>query len=128
MIRKVLGNILIYNSIFRKQLDRRIIRKNYKSSRPEVLRKGVLKIWTKLTGTLLCNFIEVALRHGCSPVNLLHFFGTPSPRNTSEWLLLSFVNVFCLINKSFYDPFTVVFFLHESVRKLIKVLNDEWES
>ena len=34
---------------------------------------------------LLCNFIEIALRHGCFPVHLLHFFRTPFPRNTSEW-------------------------------------------
>ena len=26
---------------------------------------------------LLCNFIEIALRHGCSPANLLHIFRTP---------------------------------------------------
>ena len=26
---------------------------------------------------MLCNFIEIALRHGCSPVNLLHIFRTP---------------------------------------------------
>ena len=39
---------------------------------------------------LLCKFIEIALRHGCSPVNLLHVFRTPFPRNTSEWLLLYF--------------------------------------
>ena len=38
---------------------------------------------------LLCNFIEIALRHGCSPVNLLRIFRTPLLRNTSEWLLLS---------------------------------------
>ena len=36
----------------------------------------------------LCNFIETALRHGCSPTNLLHIFRTPFPRNTSRWLLL----------------------------------------
>ena len=30
----------------------------------------------------------LALRHGCSPVNLLHIFRTPFPRNTSGWLLL----------------------------------------
>ena len=29
------------------------------------------------------NFIEIALRHGCSPVNFLHTFRTPFPRNTS---------------------------------------------
>ena len=39
-------------------------------------------------GVLLCNFIETALRHGCSPVNLLHIFRTPFPKNTSGWLLL----------------------------------------
>ena len=65
------------------------------------LRKGVPKICSKFTGEhpcrskisikLLSNFIEIALRHGCSPVNLLHVFKTPFPRNTSEWLLLKFV-------------------------------------
>ena len=29
------------------------------------------------------NFIEIALRHGCSHVNLLHIFRTSFPRNTS---------------------------------------------
>ena len=38
---------------------------------------------------LLCNFIEVTLRHGCSPVNLLHIFRTPFLKNTSGWLLLT---------------------------------------
>ena len=56
-----------------------------RSSHPEVfLRKGVQKIRSKFTGEhpcrsvnsikLLCNIIEIALRHGCSPVNLLHIF------------------------------------------------------
>ena len=63
-----------------------------------VLRKRFLKICSKFTEEhprrsgiwtkLLCTFIEITLRHGCSPVNLLHFFRTPFPRNTSEWLLL----------------------------------------
>ena len=34
------------------------------------------------------NFIEITLRHGCSPVNLLHIFRTPFPNNTSGRLLL----------------------------------------
>ena len=70
-----------------------------RSSRPEVfLRKGVLKICSKFTGEDPCqsvisiklqdNFVEIALRHGCSPVNLLHIFRTPFPRNTSGWLFL----------------------------------------
>ena len=55
---------------------------------PEVfLGKDVLKICSKITGEhpcqkvilikLLCNFIETALLHGDSPVNLLHIFRTP---------------------------------------------------
>ena len=71
----------------------------FRSSHPKVfLWKGVLKICSKFTGEhtcrsaisikFLCNFIEIALRHGCSPVNLLHIFRTPFPRNTSGRLLL----------------------------------------
>ena len=70
-----------------------------RSSRPEVfLKKGVLKICSKLTGEhpcrsavsvkFQCKFIEIMLRHGCSPVNLLHIFRTPFSNNTSGWLLL----------------------------------------
>ena len=68
-------------------------------SLPEVfLGKGVLKTCKKFTGehpsrsvisiNLLCNFIEIALRHGCSPVNLLHLFEAPYPKNPSGRLLL----------------------------------------
>ena len=50
---------------------------------PEVLLgKDILKIGNKCTGVqpcrsvisikLLCNFIEITLRHGCRPVNLLY--------------------------------------------------------
>ena len=35
-----------------------------------------------------CNFIEIALCHECSFVNLLYIFRTPFPKNTSELLLL----------------------------------------
>ena len=33
------------------------------------------------------NFIEIKLRYGCSPVNLLLIFRTPFPKNPSGWLL-----------------------------------------
>ena len=70
-----------------------------KSSHPAVfLGKGVLKICNKFTGEypcrsaisikLLCNFSEIALQHGCSPVNLLHIFRIPFLKNTSGRLLL----------------------------------------
>ena len=75
------------------------VRPLYRSSRPEVfLGKGVLKIWSKFAGEhpcrsaisikLLCIFIEIAFRHGCFPVNLLHIFRTPFLKNTSGRLLL----------------------------------------
>ena len=71
-----------------------------RSSHQEMfLGKGVLKICSEFTGEypcrsaisikLLYNFIEVTLRHECSPVNLLHIFRTLFSRNTSEWLLLN---------------------------------------
>ena len=37
-----------------------------------------------------CSFNKVA-KHECSPVNLLHIFRTPFPENTSEGLLLLFL-------------------------------------
>ena len=40
---------------------------------------------------LLSNFTEIPLRHGSSPVHLLHIFRTPFSRNTSGWLLLKSV-------------------------------------
>ena len=38
---------------------------------------------------LLCNFVEIALQHGCSLANLLLIFIIFFPKNTSGWLLLS---------------------------------------
>ena len=35
------------------------------------------------------NFIEITHRQGCSPVNFLHVFRTPCPKNTYGGLLLS---------------------------------------
>ena len=69
---------------------------------PEVfLEKGVLKICMKSTGEHPCrsvisimlqsNFIEITLRHGCSPVNLLHIFRTPFTKNTSGRLLHAYI-------------------------------------
>ena len=70
-----------------------------RNSRPEVfLGKGVLEICSKFTGEYPCrsvitiklqsNFIEITLRHGCSPENLLFIFRTPYPKNISGGLLL----------------------------------------
>ena len=55
---------------------------------------------------LLSNFIEITLRRGCFPVNLLHIFRTPFPKNTSGWLLLLLLGkhlwgTVCVCQKSF---------------------------
>ena len=48
-----------------------------------------------------CDFNKVAsLRHGCSPVNLLHIFRTPFPKNTSEGLLLRVLEREVLVQKT----------------------------
>ena len=71
----------------------------YRSSHPEVfIAKGVLKICGNFTGEDSCrceisiklqsNVIEMALRHACSPLNLLHIFRTPFLKNASGRLLL----------------------------------------
>ena len=62
------------------------------------LRKGVLEICSKFTGEHPCrsaisiklqsNFIDIALRHGCSPVNLLFISRILFPESTSGGLLL----------------------------------------
>ena len=54
--------------------------------------KGIMKIYSKFAGEhpcqsvisikFHCNFIEITLRHGCSPVNLLYIFRTLFPENT----------------------------------------------
>ena len=70
-----------------------------RSSHPEVLlEKGVLKICSNVTREDPCrsvismklqsNFIEIPLRHECSPVNLLHIFRTSFPKNISGRLVL----------------------------------------
>ena len=66
------------------------------------LGKDVLEICSKFTGEHLCrsviliklhcNFTEITLQHGHSPVNMLHTFRTPFVKNTSEWLLLNIIS------------------------------------
>ena len=47
------------------------------------LRKVMWKVSQISLNSEAANFIEIALRHGCSPVHLLHIFRTPFPKNTS---------------------------------------------
>ena len=72
---------------------------NFRSSHPDgVLKKrcseNMQQIYrrTLMPKCYFSNFFDIALRHGCSPVNLLHVFRTIFPRNTSGWLLVKFEN------------------------------------
>ena len=96
MKKAVLNNFEILQEICRPTT---YFKRDSRSSHTEVFyEKGVLKICSKFTGEqpcrsvvsikLLCNFIEITHLHCCSPVNLLHIFRTPFPRNTSGRLLL----------------------------------------
>ena len=88
-----------------------LVLNSYRSSHSEVfLGKGALKICSKFTGEhpcrsaisikLLCNFIEIARRHGCSPINLLHNFRTPLSKTTHLWtatsVFMNSKNLLCL--------------------------------
>ena len=86
-----------------------------RSSPSEVfLGKGVLKIYSRLTGEHSCRsvisiklqrkFIEIILRHGCSPVNLLFIFRTLFPKNISGRLLLLCVNFLESVDVKAYCP------------------------
>ena len=90
----------IFHTTFRQHVVTSIVFLMFKSSRAEVFwGKGVLRICSKLAGEhpspsvisikFQSNFIEITLRHGCSPINLLHIFRTSFPKNTSGWLLLN---------------------------------------
>ena len=64
------------------------------------------------------NFIEIALRHGCSPVNVLHIFRTPFQQNTSEWLLLLLTFSDCMLRqkRQLYCIDDIGIFLHQQLR------------
>ena len=59
---------------------------------PERMKSGVFVVLLsgKQTSKIpKCSEAAVPSFHGCSPVNLLHIFRTPFPKNTFGWLLLN---------------------------------------
>ena len=89
----------------------------FRSSHPEVfLVKGVLKICSKFPGEQPCriviliklqsNFIEITLRYGYYPVNLLCIFRTLFTKNTPEWLLLDFIAMYSQLLQIFFKKAT----------------------
>ena len=86
---------ILYYIIYRKVKTNLEENNNLRSNHPE---KGALKICKRCSENmqqiyrripmLKSHFIEITVRHGCSPVNLLHIFRTPFSKNTSGRLLL----------------------------------------
>ena len=58
-----------------KEPSRGIHRKRYSENMRQIYRRAPMP---------KSNFIEIVLRHGCSPVNLLDIFRTPFLKNTLE--------------------------------------------
>ena len=75
-------NVLLENQ--QKQPSRGVLRKRCSENMPQIYRTTPMP-----RIPMLSNFIEIALRHGSSPGNLLHIFRTTFPKKTSGWLLLN---------------------------------------
>ena len=82
-------NMTKINCIAQKQPPKGVPRKRCSENMQQIYRRiPIPKCDFNKVALQLCNFIEIALRHGCSPVNLLHVFRTPFLKNISQWLLL----------------------------------------
>ena len=69
---------------------------------------------------LLCNFIVITLRHGYSPVNLLHISRTPFAKNTSGGLLLHLLIV--PLESTFYSYYAFLSWVWNSSHFLLPTL------
>ena len=72
---------------------------------------------------LKCDFnkvakLQIALRHECSPVNLLHIFRTTFSRNTCGWLLLDDLDQQSKVHSSFTHLFIFLEPFHIASYKL----------
>ena len=79
---------LLFVFTVQKQPPRSVPRKRCSENMQQIYRRTPMSKCD--LNKIASNFIEIALRHGCSPVNLLHIFRTPFIKNTSGRLLLNF--------------------------------------
>ena len=117
----------------------RLVNKSKSSPSEVFLGQGVLEKWSKFTGEHPCrsvisvklqsNLIEIALQHRCSPVNLVHIFRVPFPRNTSEWLRLDYWPTHKLnldfLEKSLFFPSHFVYNFSEKIFLIYILLTDQ---
>ena len=79
-------------TIFRTRPTEVFLKKSCPKNMQQIYRRTPLPKcdFNKVALQLYCNFIEIALLHGYSPVNLLHIFRTTFLKDTSGRLLLYF--------------------------------------
>ena len=82
--KKLLWSNVIWDQVFKNGPSKVCLSRTYHFK----FCKGCLP-QTVISIKLQSNIIKIALRHGCSPVNLLYIFRTHFPKNTSEGLLQS---------------------------------------
>ena len=99
----------------------------FRSSPPEVISgKYIMKICSKFAGEnpcrsaisikFLCNFFEIALRHGCSPVNLLNVFGTSFYKKNCG-RLLDYVAIFSGLQNIYFLELLIIAFSNSVTMK-----------
>ena len=124
-------NLLISGKFFENECvykDIQIITFRRKQLTEVLYKENALKNFLIFTGADFCwSLFEITLRHGCSPVYLLHIFRTPSLKNTSGRLLLdlllesyhwlhsdidSMFLLFLLIKHGFFLSMILIFWLN----------------
>ena len=96
-----IGGVNIFLFIDRsiqKQPRRSVLRKRCSKVMQQIYRRAPMP--KRSFNEVASNFIEIALRHGCSPINLLHNFRTPLSKTTHLWtatsVFMNSKNLLCL--------------------------------
>ena len=87
---KIQEHVVSERENLQKQSSRGVLKKRCSKNIHQIYRKTPMPKWNFCK--VVCSFIEITLRHGCSPVNLLYIFRTPFLKNTSRRLLLNLRN------------------------------------
>ena len=77
----------IFCITLQKQPSTGVLTKKYSENMQQIYKRTPMP--KEISIKLFCNFLEIALWHGCSPVNLLHIFRTLFNENTNGGLLLT---------------------------------------
>ena len=100
MLVKGVRSILYWYS--QKQPSRGVLRKRCSENMQQIYRRKPMGKCYFNKVAKQSNFIEITLRHRCSPVNLMHIFRTLFHKNTYGWLLLYFSRIL-IIQSAWYS-------------------------